>query len=44
MVCAEEEEWIYWVKDVEDGMARQEQKRKIIEEVHGCREGGHPEG
>ena len=35
---------VYREKDVEDGAARQEEKRKAKEEVHGCGEGGHAGG
>lgn len=31
-ICVEEGKWIYWPKDVKDGAARWEGKRKI----HGC--------
>lgn len=27
---------IYWTKDFEDRAARQEEKRKNIEKIHGC--------
>lgn len=29
--CAEEEQWIYWIKDVEYGTARHGKKRKTSE-------------
>lgn len=32
------------IKDAEEGAARQEEKRKTTEEIHGCRERGHAEG
>lgn len=37
--CMEEREWIYWTKDDEDGVARQEEKKLTLEEVQGCSEG-----
>ena len=42
--CAQEGSGVYREKDVEDGAARQEEKRKAKEEVHGCGEGGHAGG
>lgn len=41
--CAEEREWIFWTKDVEDGAARPKEKMKTTEKVNGCSEGGHVE-
>lgn len=40
----EEGQWIYWKKNAEDGVFRQEEKMKTAEEVYGCSEGGHTEG
>lgn len=34
-VSAEEREWIYWIKDDEDGAVRQEKERKTSEKIHG---------
>ena len=34
--CAQEGSGVYREKDVEGGAARQEEKRKAKEEVHGC--------
>uniref|UniRef100_A0A8C4NAX6 CCHC-type domain-containing protein n=1 Tax=Eptatretus burgeri TaxID=7764 RepID=A0A8C4NAX6_EPTBU len=42
--CAQEGSGVYREKDVEDGAARQEEKRKANEEVHGYGEGGHAGG
>lgn len=42
--CTEEGQWIYWVKDVRDGAAMQEEKRKTTMKVHGYSEGGDAEG
>lgn len=36
--------WLYWQKDVDDGTARQEGKRKAKEEVYGYGEGRHAGG
>ena len=46
VICdrSQERSGVYWEKDIEDGAARQEEKRKAKEEVHGCGEGGHAGG
>lgn len=33
-----------WTKDVAYGAARNKEKRKTTQKVHGCTEGGHEEG
>jgi hypothetical protein len=34
-IGVEERGWVYWEKDAEDGVARQEEERKAKEEVYG---------
>lgn len=38
---AEKGMWYYWTKYVEHGAARQNEKRKTLEEVRRCSEGSH---
>lgn len=42
--CAEEGRWIYWTEHVEDGAARQVEKREITDEARGYSEEGHAVG
>lgn len=43
-IFTEEEKGICWIKDVEDGAARSEEKRKITEKFHRCSEIGRADG